>query len=145
MCRPPATATINRMCGIAGEIRFGGADADTAAVTRMAATMSDRGPDGSGAWAQGHVALAHRRLRIIDLSESGAQPMVDSQLGLAIVFNGCVYNHRELRAELEQRHGYTFFSNSDTEVLLKAYYHWGERFVDRLKDVRHRDRRAGQR
>jgi asparagine synthase (glutamine-hydrolysing) len=118
------------MCGIAGEICFRGA-ADVAGVERMAETMRQRGPDGEGAWAQDGIALAHRRLKIIDLSESGGQPMVDSQLGLAIVFNGCIYNYRELRAELEGE-GYRFFSGSDTEVLLKAYHRWGEDFVGRL-------------
>ena len=56
-----------------------------------------RGPDGAGVWAQGRVALGHRRLRIIDLCEAGGQPMVDADLGLTIVFNGCIYNHQELR------------------------------------------------
>jgi len=59
----------------------------------MAETMADRGPDGAGAWAQGPVALAHRRLKIIDLTISGDQPMVDAQLGMTIVCNGCIYNH----------------------------------------------------
>ncbi|MEA2422936.1 MAG: hypothetical protein QOF55_2035, partial [Thermoleophilaceae bacterium] len=107
---------------------------DTSAVARMAAMMADRGPDGSGSWAQGGIALAHRRLKIIDLSECAAQPMVDPELGLAIVFNGCIYNHRELRSELEG-HGHAFFSNSDTEVLVKAYHHWGDAFVERLKGM----------
>lgn len=124
---------VGPMCGIAGEIRFSGA-ADVAGVARMAATMSDRGPDGSGCWAHDGIALAHRRLKIIDLSERAGQPMVDSQLGLAIAFNGCIYNHRELRAELE-REGYAFFSRSDTEVLLKAYHRWGESFVDHLNGM----------
>jgi asparagine synthase (glutamine-hydrolysing) len=121
------------MCGIAGELRVAG-DADVPGVLRMAATMSDRGPDGSGCWAHGAIALAHRRLKVIDLSDSASQPMVDSQLGLAVVFNGCIYNHRELRIELE-REGYAFFSHSDTEVLLKAYHRWGERFADHLKGM----------
>jgi asparagine synthase (glutamine-hydrolysing) len=95
----------------------------------MAETMCDRGPDGSGSWAQQAVALAHRRLKIIDLSAAGDQPMVDSELGLTIVFNGCIYNHRELHAELE-RDGYRFFSTSDTEVILKAYDKWGRDCVD---------------
>ncbi|HEY5196842.1 MAG TPA: N-acetylglutaminylglutamine amidotransferase [Solirubrobacteraceae bacterium] len=118
------------MCGIAGEIRFTGG-ADVAAVERMAAVLAPRGPDGSGTHAADGVALAHRRLKIIDLSPSGSQPMVDAQLGLTIVFNGCIYNYRELRAELEAD-GYRFFSRSDTEVLLKAYDRWGEDFVDHL-------------
>ena len=112
------------MCGFAGEFSLRGA-ADRDAVTRMADTMAARGPDGSGAWAAGPVALAHRRLKIIDLSESGDQPMVDDQLGLTVAFNGCIYNHRELRRELESA-GYSFFSTSDTEVILKAYDRWGE-------------------
>ncbi len=82
------------MCGIAGELRFDGALADIDAVTRMSATMGRRGPDGAGAWAQGPIALAHRRLKVIDLSERAAQPMVDPELGLAVVFNGCIYNYR---------------------------------------------------
>ncbi len=86
--------------------------------------MSDRGPDGEGSWAHDTVALAHRRLKIIDLTEAGRQPMVDPDLGLAVVFNGCIYNHRELRSELEGD-GYRFFSTSDTEVILKAYDKWG--------------------
>ena len=97
----------------------------------MAAVMTRRGPDASGAWSQGRVALAHRRLKIIDLSEAGAQPMVDPELGLAIAFNGCIYNYKELRRELSG-HGYRFFSHSDTEVLLKAYHHWGDDFVSHL-------------
>jgi asparagine synthase (glutamine-hydrolysing) len=118
------------VCGFAGELAHGRAP-DLAAVERMARTMRNRGPDSSGSWSEGGIALAHRRLKIIDLSETGSQPMVDERLGLAIVFNGCVYNHRELRGELEAA-GYSFFSTSDTEVILKAYDHWGERFVDRL-------------
>ena len=97
----------------------------------MAQAMARRGPDAAGVWSQGRVALGHRRLKIIDLSEAGAQPMVDSDLGLAIAWNGCIYNYKNLRRELSE-HGYRFFSHSDTEVLLKAYHHWGDKFVDRL-------------
>jgi asparagine synthase (glutamine-hydrolysing) len=97
----------------------------------MTGTMSDRGPDGSGLWAQGPVALGHRRLKIIDLTERAAQPMVDGELGVTVAFNGCIYNHHELRRELEAA-GYRFFSTGDTEVLIKAYHHWGDRFVDHL-------------
>ncbi|MBW3581171.1 MAG: N-acetylglutaminylglutamine amidotransferase [Actinobacteria bacterium] len=117
------------MCGIAGELRFDGALADVDTVTRMSATMHRRGPDGAGVWAQGGVALAHRRLKVIDLSERAAQPMVDPELGLAVVFNGCIYNYRELRRELEAA-GYHFFSTGDTEVVLKAYHRWGTDLVD---------------
>jgi asparagine synthase (glutamine-hydrolysing) len=118
------------MCGFAGEIAFG-RRLDREAVTRMAATMADRGPDGEGEWSAGNVALAHRRLKIIDLTDTGRQPMHDAELGLTIVFNGCIYNHHELRRELE-RAGHRFFSSSDTEVVLKAYREWGEDFVSHL-------------
>ena len=119
------------MCGATGEVRLDGRTPDVAAVSAMAEAMAPRGPDGAGVWSQGRVALGHRRLKIIDLSEAGAQPMVDSDLGLAIAWNGCIYNYKNLRRELSE-HGYRFFSTSDTEVLLKAYHHWGDRFVDRL-------------
>src|SRR5690606_31921426 len=84
-----------------------------------------------GVWSNGRIALGHRRLQIIDLSEAGAQPMVDPELGLTVAFNGCIYNYPELRAELQQA-GYRFFSTSDTEVIAKAYRQWGDDFVDHL-------------
>ncbi|HEX6969864.1 MAG TPA: N-acetylglutaminylglutamine amidotransferase [Micromonosporaceae bacterium] len=119
------------MCGLAGEFRRDGATADVAAVERMAATMCDRGPDGGGVWSQGPIALGHRRLRIIDLSPASGQPMVDPSTGLIGVFNGCIYNYRELRAQLQAK-GHRFFSSGDSEVVLKAYAEWGDDFVDHL-------------
>ena len=117
------------MCGLSGEIRFDGAAADVDAVTRMSCTMACRGPNGQGVWQYGRVALGHRRLSIIDLSDAGGQPLVDSDLGLTIVFNGCIYNYRQLRDELIG-YGYRFFSSSDTEVVLKAHHRWGTDCVD---------------
>ncbi|THJ75242.1 N-acetylglutaminylglutamine amidotransferase [Candidatus Frankia alpina] len=117
------------MCGLSGELRFDGRGPDVDAVVRMTATMVQRGPDGAGVWSAGPVAFGHRRLKIIDLSERGAQPMVDSELGLTTVFNGCIYNYQELRDELVAA-GYRFFSTSDTEVIGKAYHRWGTRCVD---------------
>ena len=117
------------MCGLAGELRFDGRSADLGAVDRMTACQRHRGPDGAGMWAEGPVALGHRRLSIIDLSAAGSQPMVDTALGLSIVFNGCIYNHRELRVELTAK-GHHFFSTSDTEVIGKAYAEWGMDCVD---------------
>lgn len=122
------------MCGIAGEIRIDGAFADTAAVARMTEALAPRGPDGSGLFAQGPVALGHRRLTIIDLSQKAAQPMSDPALGLTVVFNGCIYNYPELRAELVQA-GYAFFSHGDTEVILKAFHKWGEACVERFNGM----------
>ncbi|SET70513.1 N-acetylglutaminylglutamine amidotransferase [Geodermatophilus poikilotrophus] len=119
------------MCGLSGEIRFDGSLADTTAVARMVECLVPRGPDGQGAWSNGRVAFGHRRLSVIDLSPAGSQPMVDNELGLTAVFNGCIYDYKELRAELEG-HGYRFFSTSDTEVILKGYHHWGTAVVEHL-------------
>ena len=117
------------MCGLSGEMRFDDRPADVEALACISAVMEPRGPDGHGLWNDGPVALAHRRLAIIDLSETGAQPMVDPELRLVTVFNGCIYNYKQLRTEL-QGHGYTFFSHSDTEVIAKAYHRWGLHCVD---------------
>ena len=121
------------MCGIAGEARFdpSASSPDLNAVGRMADVLAPRGPDAAGAWQQGRFALAHRRLRIIDLSEHAQQPMTDPALGLTVVFNGCIYNYRELRKALEGR-GYAFFSEGDTEVILKAFHAWGADCVRRF-------------
>ncbi|MCW2859116.1 MAG: hypothetical protein JWP48_824, partial [Actinoallomurus sp.] len=85
----------------------------------------------TGLWSQGPVALGHRRLKIIDLSDRAAQPMTDSDLGLTAVFNGCLYNYQDLREDLRAE-GYRFFSTSDTEVLIKAYHRWGRECVERF-------------
>src|ERR1700724_1954440 len=119
------------MCGLGGEVASGRAP-DLDALARIGDALAPRGPDGAGDWHDSSIALVHRRLKIIDLSQRGAQPLVDLDLGLVIAFNGCIYNHRELRAELIAA-GYAFRSSSDTEVILKAFHHWGpERFVDHL-------------
>ncbi|WP_369268854.1 N-acetylglutaminylglutamine amidotransferase [Streptomyces sp. R11] len=117
------------MCGLTGEVRFDGRRADLAAVERMADRLAARGPDGQGTWARGPVALGHRRLKIIDLSDRGAQPMTDARGEVTGVFNGCVYNHPELREELRSL-GHRFESTSDTEVVLKAYQQWGTACVE---------------
>ncbi|CAN5599917.1 N-acetylglutaminylglutamine amidotransferase [soil metagenome] len=122
------------MCGICGEIRFDGNSADVAAVTRMTDAMALRGPDSDGVVAHGPVALGHRRLSIIDLSARGAQPMVDSELGLTLVFNGCIYNYQDLRRELEAV-GYRFFSAADSEVVIKGFHRWGTRCVEHFKGM----------
>jgi asparagine synthase (glutamine-hydrolysing) len=119
------------VCGFVGELRFDSKPASATKIERMVEVLAPRGPDGGGVFTQGRVALGHRRLKIIDLTERAQQPMFDPHLGLTVVFNGAIYNHAELRAELEGM-GFRFFSSGDTEVVLKAYRAWGEACVERL-------------
>ena len=118
------------MCGIAGVLAFDSTPfrVEEALVTRMRETMRHRGPDGGCTWvdADGRVGLGHRRLRIIDLAPAAAQPMSNEDGTLWIIFNGEIYNHADLRAELEQRGGHRWRTDhSDTEVILHAFEEWG--------------------
>jgi asparagine synthase (glutamine-hydrolysing) len=128
------TAAVSVMCGICGEILRRGDSASAAVTEAIAGNLKHRGPDAGGVYAQRNVALGHRRLSILDLSPSADQPMVDTGLGLAIAFNGCIYNFRELRAALEAK-GYRFVTDGDTEVILKSYHAWGPRCVERFKGM----------
>ncbi|MCG6940763.1 MAG: N-acetylglutaminylglutamine amidotransferase [Thiohalocapsa sp.] len=119
------------MCGICGELRLDGAPADLTAIGRMLGPLLPRGPDHGGSYSDGPLGFGHRRLSIIDLSVRANQPMVDQGLGLALVFNGSIYNYPELRRELIGL-GYQFFSDGDTEVIVKAWHAWGEDCVARL-------------
>ncbi len=100
----------------------------------MAAVLAPRGPDGDGVLRRGRLGLGHRRLKIIDLTDHAQQPMSDPALGLDIVFNGCIYNYKELKAELEAK-GYSFFSHGDTEVILKAHHAWGLEAPNKLQGM----------
>ncbi|MGE8393783.1 N-acetylglutaminylglutamine amidotransferase [Pseudomonas sp. BIGb0427] len=127
------------MCGLAGEFRFTPVahpprPADLAAVERITHHLAPRGPDAWGFHSQGPIALGHRRLKIMDLSDGSAQPMVDNPLGLSLAFNGAIYNFPELRSELESL-GYAFYSDGDTEVLLKGYHAWGADLLPRLNGM----------
>ena len=117
------------MCGICGEIRFDNSQPSVDALARMNRVLFPRGPDGSGIHQMRHIAVGHQRLKILDLSEHAQQPMIDSELGLGIVFNGCIYNFRDLRTQLRAL-DYRFFSEGDTEVILKAYAAWGADCVE---------------
>jgi asparagine synthase (glutamine-hydrolysing) len=119
------------MCGICGELRFDQSVPDMDALKRMTAKLARRGPDHEGFFNGGAVVFGHRRLSIIDLTAHSDQPMVDDDLKLALVFNGTIYNYKELRTELVEM-GYDFFSDGDTEVILKAYHAWGEKCVQRF-------------
>jgi asparagine synthase (glutamine-hydrolysing) len=122
------------MCGICGELHFDGRVPDLTTIGKMMSVLARRGPDHDGSYSDGPIALGHRRLAIIDLSPRSDQPLVDKDLGLALVFNGTIYNYRELRAELMQL-GYQFFSKGDSEVILKAYAAWGEDCVRHLNGM----------
>ncbi len=122
------------MCGISGELRFDKRPADLAAVERITHHLAPRGPDAWGFHSQGPVALGHRRLKIMDLSDGSAQPMVEPDLGLAMSFNGAIYNFPELREEL-QALGYRFRSGGDTEVLAKAWHAWGKDMLPKLNGM----------
>ena len=122
------------MCGICGELRLDGQAPDMLAIGRMTDQLARRGPDDVGTYSDGPLAFGHRRLSIIDLSAHAHQPMVDATLLLTLVFNGTIYNYRELRAEL-QALGYRFFSEGDSEVILKAYHAWGQACVTRFKGM----------
>jgi asparagine synthase (glutamine-hydrolysing) len=116
------------MCGIAGFNWH-----DPAAVLKMVAALKHRGPDQSGHFADASVSLGHSRLSIIDLSERGRQPMSNEDGSLWLVCNGEIYNHLEIRRELESRH--VFSSETDTEILLHAYEEWGPECVRRLNGM----------
>jgi len=113
------------MCGICGQLRFDNKSVDSKDLNIMMSKIARRGPDSSGEWAQAGVGFGHQRLSIIDLSNHAHQPMEDQALDLVLVFNGTIYNYKALRVELSKQ-GYEFFSQSDTEVILKAYHFWGK-------------------
>ncbi|MBO4491259.1 MAG: asparagine synthase (glutamine-hydrolyzing), partial [Lentisphaeria bacterium] len=119
------------MCGIAGYFQTDGTPALPRHLRAMADAMIKCGPDGEGVFTDGPLGLAHRRLSIIDL-EGGAQPMTTADGSLTVVFNGEIFNYRELRAELEKAGKFTFRTKSDTEVIPALYRAEGEDFVRRL-------------
>jgi asparagine synthase (glutamine-hydrolysing) len=122
------------MCGICGVLELSGAPANRELVARMTRSISHRGPDGEGIFVDGELGLGHRRLAIVDLSPAGQQPMSAGQGRFVISYNGEVYNHPELRTELEAL-GHRFRSKSDTEVVLRAWIEWGEKSLTRLNGM----------
>jgi asparagine synthase (glutamine-hydrolysing) len=115
------------VCGIFGAIGTLPANA----LDAVSRALAHRGPDAEGRFVDGDVALLHRRLRIIDLSEAAAQPMANEDGSIQVVFNGEIYNHRALRRELEAA-GHRFRSRSDTEAIVHGYEQWGDAVVERL-------------
>ena len=120
------------MCGLVGKVSFSGVDTDL--IRGMMASIAHRGPDDHGLWTDGVCVLGHQRLSIIDLTAAGRQPMVDEEDKLQIVFNGEIYNYRELRTELISK-GHAFYTQTDTEVLLRAYKEWGVDSLDKLRGM----------
>lgn len=113
------------MCGITGLINLDRSPVSPVILRRMTDAIAHRGPDSEGHWVEGNVGLGQRRLAIIDLSPAGHQPMISANHRYVFVFNGEIYNYRELRAELAAA-GYWFRSQTDTEVALNALAHWGD-------------------
>src|SRR5439155_14050247 len=133
------------MCGFAAMLSLDGRPADAAVIGRMTEVIAHRGPDDSGSYFSGPVGFGFRRLAILDLTPAGHQPMSTVDGALTIVFNGEIYNYRELRQELEAL-GHAFRSTGDTEVLLHAYAEWGSDCLPRLNGMRSfriHDRRRG--
>ncbi|MBI2265571.1 MAG: asparagine synthase (glutamine-hydrolyzing), partial [Armatimonadetes bacterium] len=120
------------MCGIAGILNLDGSPVAPEDLESMLAPLGHRGPDDRGIWTEGPAGLGHLRLSIIDLSPAGHQPMERSPF--RITYNGEIYNFPELREELRAL-GAVFTSNTDTEVILKAYEHWGPSSVERLNGM----------
>ena len=122
------------MCGIAGIYNFDGAPASPVTVKAMTDALNHRGPDGEGQFTEGPVALGHRRLSIIDLSDAAHQPMPSADGRLVITYNGEVYNFQELRIDLEAK-GHAFRSRGDSEVLVTALREWGDAAVSRFNGM----------
>src|SRR3954468_953188 len=118
------------MCGIAGIARHSNAGVTVTSLGKMAASIKHRGPDGYGFFVGQTVGLAHVRLSIIDIA-GGAQPLTNEDGQIVVTYNGEVYNHLELRLELEER-GHVFRTRTDTEVLVHAYEEWGVDLLHRL-------------
>ncbi|MGD0534818.1 MAG: asparagine synthase (glutamine-hydrolyzing) [Methanoregula sp.] len=122
------------MCGIAGQYCFKGGRPKSRLLAAMSERLAHRGPDGEGTHISGSTGLVHRRLAIIDLSPDGLQPMTNEDSSLWLVFNGEIYNFVELREELAKK-GHTFYSKSDTEVILHAYEEWGHDCLARFNGM----------
>ena len=120
------------MCGIVGFVDYSN-KTKKQTIRDMTNSMTHRGPDGADTWSNSNnnntISLGHRRLSILDLSQNGSQPMTFD--GLTIVFNGEIYNFKDIKKELASN-GYKFLSNSDTEVLLKAFHCWGPDSVNKF-------------
>lgn len=122
------------MCGIVGVFNLNGEPFGLSALKSMSQQMAHRGPDGDGYYVDNQIALAHRRLAILDTSPKGAQPMTSKDGNWVVVFNGCIYNFLELKQELRSR-GHEFVSTTDTEVIVQGLAAYGPDFFKRLNGM----------
>ena len=122
------------MCGLAGVLNLDGAPVSSDVLRSMTTAIRHRGPDGEGYYFDGALGFGHRRLSIIDLSSAGAQPMANETGEVQLIYNGEIYNFRELRTELERR-GHQFRSATDSEVILHGYEEWGDDCVTRFNGM----------
>jgi asparagine synthase (glutamine-hydrolysing) len=113
------------MCGIAGILNYNKQPVSRGILKKMTRVLAHRGPDGEGFWCEGFLGFGHRRLAILDLTPAARQPMQSHDERYIIIYNGEVYNFRELRTQLERK-GYVFYSGSDAEVVLNAWSYWGK-------------------
>lgn len=122
------------MCGICGAFHLDGQPVSSNTITKMSNAIAHRGPDGEGIWTEGPIGFGHRRLAIIDLTPSANQPMSNENGDVIIVYNGEMYNHANLRIELEAA-GHQYHSRSDTETVIHAYEEWGIACLDRFNGM----------
>lgn len=122
------------MCGIVGVFNLNGEPFGLSALKKMADSIAHRGPDGDGYFVDGQIALAHKRLAILDTSSRGAQPMTSKDGNWVVVFNGCIYNFLELKQELRAK-GHEFVSTTDTEVIVEGLAEYGPSFFERLNGM----------
>src|SRR5829696_10317593 len=125
---------FHSMCGIAGIVAADRLDdGDRARVPRMRDVIAHRGPDDAGLFVDDHAALGHRRLSIVDLA-AGHQPLANEDESVWVVFNGEIYNHADVRPELEAA-GHRYRTKSDTETIVHAYEQWGDACVERFRGM----------
>ncbi len=122
------------MCGIVGVFNLDGNSFSMTKLVEMASQLDHRGPDGEGFYLKEHIGLAHKRLSILDTSSKGSQPMTSKDGKWVIVFNGCIYNYKELKEELRKK-GHYFISGSDTEVIVEGLSAYGPSFFERFNGM----------
>ena len=122
------------MCGVTGVYNLNGESFPLYRLKKMAKAIEHRGPDGEGFYVKDNIAIAHKRLSVIDLTPKGSQPMTSKDGNWIIAFNGCIYNFLELKQELKSL-GHEFVSTTDTEVIVEGLSAYGSAFFERLNGM----------